>query len=125
MSFEGLFMLAGALIVGTAGFKRYRAYKKLLAESEVAPAKIVGTGENNKTGRYYLVEFKTEGGVHRLPYPMPNKGDFFAVGQDVTLHYDINNLEKLFIEEDKAEMQGITFYISMTALLVVFTLLLW
>lgn len=125
MSFEAIFMFAGVLILGIAGFKRYKTYKKLMESTEKTPATIVGTGESRKTGKYYVVEFRTEGGLHRLPYPMPKKGEHFTIGQAVTLHYDPENLEKLLIEEDKAEMQGITFYISIAGMLTVFGLLLW
>ncbi|MFI3169182.1 MAG: DUF3592 domain-containing protein [Faecalibacterium sp.] len=125
MSFEAMFMFAGVLILGFTGLKRYKTYQEILKECEKTPATIVGTGENRTTGRYYLVSFQTEGGTHQLPYPVPKKGDLFMIGQNVTLYYDINNLEKLFIEEDKSEMQGITFYFSIAIMLFVFTVLLW
>ena len=48
--------------------------------------------------RCYVLAFTTAGGSHRLHYPKPARGKSFAVGDTVTLYYDPDDPEKMYVE---------------------------
>ena len=61
----------------------------------------------------------TVGGSHRLQYPKPAKGKPFAEGSVVTLYYDPDAPEKMFVEGDKAVLGAELLYAGIGVALLV------
>ena len=70
-------------------------------------------------GAAYVLEFTTAGGSHRLQYPKPAKGKPFAEGSVVTLYYDPDAPEKMFVEGDKSVLGAELLYAGIGVALLV------
>ncbi len=64
-----------------------------------------------------MLEFETAGGSHRLHYPKAAKGKGFDTGADVTLYYDPENLEKMYVEGDRAVLGAEVLYFVLAVVL--------
>ena len=69
----------------------------------------------------YVLEFTTAGGSHRLHYPKPARGKSFAVGDTVTLYYDPDDPEKMYVEGDRATLGAEVLYAVIGVALLVLT----
>ena len=73
----------------------------------------------SRHGAAYVLEFETAGGSHRLHYPKAAKGKGFAEGETVTLYYDPDDLEKMYVEGDKAVLGAEVLYAVLGVVLLV------
>ena len=71
------------------------------------------------SARVAVLEFETAGGSHRLHYPKAAKGKGFAEGETVTLYYDPDDLEKMYVEGDKAVLGAEVLYVVLGVVLLV------
>ena len=69
----------------------------------------------------YVLAFTTAGGSHRLHYPKPARGKSFAVGDTVTLYYDPDAPEKMYVEGDRATLGAEVLYAVLGVVLLVLT----
>ena len=76
-------------------------------------------------GTAYVLEFTTAGGSHRLQYPKPSRSKDFAEGSVVTLYYDPEAPEKMYVEGDKSVLGAEALYagIGVALLVLMFALL--
>ena len=81
-------------------------------------ARVAGTVQS-RDGAAYVLEFETAGGSHRLHYPKAAKGKGFAEGETVTLYYDPDDLEKMYVEGDKAVLGAEVLYAVLGVVLLV------
>ena len=58
---------------------------------------------------------------HRLHYPKPARGKSFAVGDTVTLYYDPDDPEKMYVEGDRATLGAEVLYAVIGVALLVLT----
>lgn len=65
-----------------------------------------------------MLEFETAGGSHRLHYPKAAKGKGFAAGETVTLYYDPEDPEKMYVEGDRAVLGAEVLYFALAVVLV-------
>ena len=84
---------------------------------EMAQA-VEGTVQSRAGGAYVLA-FTTAGGSHRLQYPKPAKGKPFTEGSVVTLFYDPDAPEKMFVEGDKSVLGAELLYAGIGVALLV------
>ena len=63
------------------------------------------------------LEFETEGGSHRLHYPKAAKGKGFASGETVTLYYDPEDPEKMYVEGDRSVLGAEILYFCLAVVL--------
>ena len=71
-----------------------------------------------RDGQAYVLEFETAGGSHRLHYPKAAKGKGFADGETVTLYYDPEDPEKMYVEGDRAVLGAEVLYFALAVVLV-------
>ena len=117
-----LILLGVAAVMYGYALRTLRQRRRLTQSGEVVDARIAATG-TGREGDYYVLEFSTAGGTHRLQYPYPSKAGFCRVGDTVTLHYDPYHPENLFVEEDKSPLRGVWFCLGCGAVLTVMALL--
>lgn len=77
---------------------------------------MAGTVQS-RDGAAYLLEFETEGGSHRLHYPKAAKGKGFASGEMVTLYYDPEDPEKMYVEGDRSVLGAEILYFCLAIVL--------
>lgn len=77
---------------------------------------MAGTVQS-RDGTAYLLEFETEGGSHRLHYPKAAKGMGFASGETVTLYYDPEDPEKMYVEGDRSVLGAEILYFCLAVVL--------
>ena len=72
-----------------------------------------------------MLEFTTAGGSHRLQYPKPSRSKDFAEGSVVTLYYDPEAPEKMYVDGDKSVLGAEALYagIGVALLVLMFALL--
>ena len=80
-----------------------------------------GGGHRAEPGWRCLCAFTTAGGSHRLHYPKPARGKSFAVGDTVTLYYDPDDPEKMYVEGDRATLGAEVLYTVIGVALLVLT----
>ena len=95
-----------------------RARQQLRTKGVCVQATVSGTVQN-RDGAAYVLEFTTAGGSHRLQYPKPAKGKPFAEGSVVTLYYDPDAPEKMFVEGDKSVLGAELLYAGIGVALLV------
>ena len=59
------------------------------------------------------------GGSHRLHYPKAAKGKGFAAGESVTLYYDPEDPEKMYVEGDRSVLGAEALYFGLAVVLLV------
>ena len=84
-------------------------------------AEAMGTTVHSRDGGAYVLAFTTAGGSHRLHYPKPARGKSFAVGDTVTLYYDPDDPEKMYVEGDRATLGAEVLYAVLGVVLLVLT----
>lgn len=75
----------------------------------------------SRDGAAYVLAFATAGGSHRLQYPKPAKAKAFAAGSTVTLYYDPEDPEKMYVEGDHSVLGAEVLYAVVGAALLVLT----
>ena len=75
----------------------------------------------SRDGAAYVLAFATAGGSHRLQYPKPAKAKAFATGSTVTLYYDPEDPEKMYVEGDHSVLGAEVLYAVVGAALLVLT----
>ena len=113
-----IIFLVGALIMFYMALRSVRARQQLRTKGVCVQATVSGTVQN-RDGAAYVLEFITAGGSHRLHYPKAAKGKGFAEGETVTLYYDPDDLEKMYVEGDKAVLGAEVLYAVLGVVLLV------
>ena len=90
-----IFIIGAALMLGM-GVRSVLARRRLQTKGEKVTARVAGTAQG-RDGQAYVLEFETAGGSHRLHYPKAAKGKGFAAGETVTLYYDPEDPEKMYV----------------------------
>lgn len=96
------------------------ARRRLCTQGQKVTATVEGTVRSRDGGAYVLA-FTTAGGSHRLHYPKPARGKSFAVGDTVTLYYDPDDPEKMYVEGDRATLGAEVLYAVLGVILLVLT----
>ena len=103
--FNVLIFIIGAGIMFYMGLRSVLQRRRLQQKGQRVEARVAGTVQS-RDGTAYLLEFETEGGSHRLHYPKAAKGKGFASGETVTLYYDPEDPEKMYVEGDRSGSGG-------------------
>ena len=121
---NGIIFLVGALIMFYMALLSMRQRRSLCTNGEKVQARITGTVQS-RDGTAYVLEFITAGGSHRLQYPKPSRSKNFAEGSVVTLYYDPEAPEKMYVEGDKSVLGAEALYagIGVALLVLMFALL--
>ena len=121
---NGIIFLVGALIMFYMALRSVRQRRNLCTNGEKVEARITGTVQS-RDGTAYVLEFNTAGGSHRLQYPKPSRSKNFAEGSVVTLYYDPENPEKMYVDGDKSVLGAEALYagVGVALLLLMFALL--
>ena len=121
---NGIIFLIGALIMFYMALRSVRARQQLRAKGACVQATVAGTVQS-RDGTAYVLEFTTAGGSHRLQYPKPARNKGFAEGSVVTLYYDPDAPEKMYVEGDKSVLGAEVLYgcIGVALLVLMFQLI--
>ena len=111
-----IFIIGAALMLGM-GVRSVLARRRLQTKGEKVTARVAGTAQG-RDGQAYVLEFETAGGSHRLHYPKAAKGKGFAAGETVTLYYDPEDPEKMYVEGDRAVLGAEVLYFALAVVLV-------
>lgn len=115
---NGIIFLIGALIMFYMALRSLLQRRRLCTNGEKVEALITGTVQS-RDGTAYVLEFTTAGGSHRLQYPKPARSKGFAEGSAVTLYYDPENPEKMYVEGDKSVLGAEILYFCLGIALLV------
>lgn len=115
--FNFLIFIIGAGIMFYMALRSVMQRRRLRARGRQVTARVSGTVQSRE-GEAYVLEFETEGGTHRLHYPKAAKGKSFAQGQQVTLYYDPDDLDKMYVEGDKAVLGAEVLYVLLGVVLI-------
>ena len=115
-----IIFLLGAGIMFFMALRSRSARRRLQTQGEKVEATVEGIVQS-RDGAAYVLAFTTAGGSHRLHYPKPAKGASFAQGSTVTLYYDPENPEKMYVEGDRAVLGAEILYAVIGAALLVLT----
>ena len=116
--FNIIIFLLGAGIMFFMALRSVLARRRLCTQGQKVTATVEGTVRSRDGGAYVLA-FTTAGGSHRLHYPKAAKGKGFAEGETVTLYYDPDDLEKMYVEGDKAVLGAEVLYAVLGVVLLV------
>ena len=116
--FNIIIFLLGAGIMFFMALRSVLARRRLCTQGQKVTATVEGTVQSRDGGAYVLA-FTTAGGSHRLQYPKPAKGKPFAEGSVVTLYYDPDAPEKMFVEGDKSVLGAELLYTGIGVALLV------
>lgn len=108
--FNVLIFIIGAGIMFYMALRSRMQRRKLQTKGEKVSARVVGLAQS-RDGSAYVLEFETAGGSHRLHYPKTAKGKGYAEGETLTLYYDPENPEKLYVEGDRAVLGAEVLYV--------------
>ena len=108
--FNILIFIIGAGIMFYMALRSRMQRRKLQTKGEKVSARVVGLAQS-RDGSAYVLEFETAGGSHRLHSPKPAKGKGYAEGETLTLYYDPENPEKLYVEGDRAVLGAEVLYV--------------
>ena len=111
-----IFIIGAALMLGM-GVRSVLARRRLQTKGEKVTARVAGTAQG-RDGQAYVLESETAGGSHRLHYPKAAKGKGFAAGETVTLYYDPEDPEKMYVEGDRAVLGAEVLYFALAVVLV-------
>ena len=114
--FNVLIFIIGAGIMFYMGLRSVLQRRRLQQKGQRVEARVAGTVQS-RDGTAYLLEFETEGGSHRLHYPKANKGKGFAQGSTVTLYYNPDSPDEMFVEGDKAVLGAEVLYVVLGVVL--------
>ena len=116
--FNVLIFIIGAGIMFYMGLRSVLARRRLRQKGEKIAARVAGTAQG-RDGTAYVLEFETAGGSHRLHYPKAAKGKGFAAGESVTLYYDPEDPEKMYVEGDRSVLGAEALYFGLAVVLLV------
>ena len=117
--FNVVLFAAGALVMLAAALHATRARRALMTRGVKVKARVAGT-VHTRGGVSLALEFVTPAGpTRRLPYPLPRKAKGFEQGSEVTLYYDPDRPDKLFVEGDRAMLGAELVYYLLAAMLAV------
>ena len=116
--FNVLIFIIGAGIIFYMGLRSVLARRRLRQKGEKVAARVAGTAQG-RDGTAYVLEFETAGGSHRLHYPKAAKGKGFAAGESVTLYYDPEDPEKMYVEGDRSVLGAEALYFGLAVVLLV------
>ena len=116
--FNVLIFIIGAGIMFYMGLRSVLARRRLRQKGEKVAARVAGTAQG-RDGTAYVLEFETAGGSHRLHYPKAAKGKGFAAGESVTLYYDPEEPEKMYVEGDRSVLGAEALYFGLAVVLLV------
>lgn len=116
--FNVLIFIIGAGIMFYMGLRSVLARRRLRQKGEKVAARVAGTAQG-RDGMAYVLEFETAGGSHRLHYPKAAKGKGFAAGESVTLYYDLEDPEKMYVEGDRSVLGAEALYFGLAVVLLV------
>lgn len=116
--FNVLIFILGAGVMFSMAIRSRMRRKKLQKTGERVTARVAGVVQGRE-GDAYVLEFETAGGSHRLHYPKAAKGKGFAEGASVTLYYDPEDLEKMYVEGDRAVLGAEVLYFGLAVVLLV------
>ena len=116
--FNVLIFIIGAGIMFYMGLRSVLARRRLRQKGEKVAARVAGTAQG-RDGTAYVLEFETAGGSHRLHYPNAAKGKGFAAGESVTLYYDPEDPEKMYVEGDRSVLGAEALYFGLAVVLLV------
>ncbi len=114
--FNVLIFIIGAGIMFYMGLRSVLQRRRLQQKGQRVEARVAGTVQS-RDGTAYLLEFETEGGSHRLHYPKASKGKGFASGEMVTLYYDPEDPEKMYVEGDCSVLGAEILYFCLAVVL--------
>ncbi len=114
--FNVLIFIIGAGIMFYMGLRSVLQRRRLQQKGQRVEARVAGTVQS-RDGAAYLLEFETEGGSHRLHYPKAAKGKGFASGEMVTLYYDPEDPEKMYVEGDRSVLGAEILYFCLAIVL--------
>lgn len=115
-----LIFLFGAGLMFFMALRSILNRRKLCTQGVTVDAIVAGTVQS-RDGTSYILEFTTAGGRHRLQYPCPAKSKGFAVGSTVTLHYDPDHPEKMYVAGDRSVLGAEILYFALGAVLLLLT----
>ena len=101
--FNIIIFLLGAGIMFFMALRSVLARRRLCTQGQKVTATVEGTVRSQDGGAYVLA-FTTAGGDHRLHYPKPARGKELCGGDTVTLYYDPDDPEKMYVEGDRATL---------------------
>ena len=107
--FNFIIFILGAMLMFYMALRSRAQRHKLCTKGQKVSARVAGLAQS-RHGAAYVLEFETAGGSHRLHYPKAAKGKGFAEGETVTLYYDPDDLEKMYVEGDKAVLGAEVLY---------------
>ena len=90
--------------------------RQLCTRGEKVKATVEGIVQS-RDGAAYVLAFATAGGSHRLQYPKPAKAKAFATGSTVTLYYDPEDPEKMYVEGDRSVLGAEVLYFCLAVVL--------
>ena len=85
---------------------------------------VAGTIQNRDGVSLALAFTTPSGDTRRLPYPVPRKAKGLRQGSQVTLYYDPDHPEKVYVEGDKAVLGAEMIYYVLAGLLLALGLVL-
>ena len=116
--FNFIIFILGAVLMFYMALRSRAQRHKLCTKGQKVSARVAGLAQS-RHGAAYVLEFETAGGSHRLHYPKAAKGKGFAEGETVTLYYDPDDLEKMYVEGDKAVLGAEVLYAVLGVVLLV------
>ena len=116
--FNFIIFILGAVLMFYMALRSRAQRHKLCTKGQNVSARVAGLAQS-RHGAAYVLEFETAGGSHRLQYPKPAKGKPFAEGSVVTLYYDPDAPEKMFVEGDKSVLGAELLYAGIGVALLV------
>ena len=117
--FNLVIFLVGAALMAFMAVRSHMERRRLCTRGERVSARVEGVAQS-RNGQAYVLAFETAGGSHHLHYPKPPKGKAFEAGQTVTLYYDPENPEKMYVEGDRAVLGAEALYWALAVLMLVF-----
>lgn len=113
-----IIFVLGAVLMFFMALRSVMARRRLCTQGQRVEATVEGIVQS-RDGAAYVLAFTTAGGSHRLQYPKPAKSKALAVGSTVTLYYDPENPEKMYVEGDRSVLGAEVLYAVVGAALLV------
>ena len=118
--FNFIIFILGAVLMFYMALRSRAQRHKLCTKGQKVSARVAGLAQS-RHGAAYVLAFATAGGSHRLQYPKPAKAKAFATGSTVTLYYDPEDPEKMYVEGDHSVLGAEVLYAVVGAALLVLT----
>ena len=114
--FNFIIFILGAVLMFYMALRSRAQRHKLCTRGQKVSARVAGLAQS-RHGAAYVLEFETAGGSHRLHYPKAAKGKGFASGEMVTLYYDPEDPEKMYVEGDRSVLGAEILYFCLAIVL--------